>query len=382
MKRLLNRAILERIAAGGEKFSVRKVSSSPPLHTSFYNMGRQRFSLEDKNGSRASDAESFARRVGNFYTLEEKEKDVFVTPNLSTVRGAAVHAAYGGLIFSQALCAAEKTVEERFKPHATHSFFILNVDTRIPCEYHVRRLRDGKSFCTRTVEAIQNGKVAFCLQVSFHVNEPDSVVHEAKMPDVPPPEECVTNRDFAIFTLEKVAAGEVTVTEMQRKRLEFQANYDPDGDLFEIEYENFDSDGGLFEIRCVAPDTHLGFSEPSTSRTVCFWMKTQFPVPSCSERLHRYLLAFTSDSVLAGSAYLPHLINDFSFSMLFSLDHCVWFHEPIVKSDDWMLYECRSDKARGSRGFTEGRMWSRDGRVIMTATQEALVRSKGSVSKI
>ncbi|CAJ0586986.1 unnamed protein product, partial [Mesorhabditis spiculigera] len=349
--------------------SVRAVSISKPFHN-YYNMGRQKYSLDDKHGSRAENADKFAERVEHFYTFKDKGSDVFESSNLSTVRGAAVHAAYGGLIFSQALCAAEKTVGEQFKPHATHSFFILNVDTRIPVEYRVRRLRDGRSFCTRTVEAVQNGKVAYCLQVSFHVNEPESVIHEAKMPQVAAPEDCPTNRDFAIFTLDQVKAGEVTVTEMQRQRLEFQATYDPDGDLF--------------DIRCVDPGAYLGIAESSTSPgTICFWMKTQYPVPSeASERMHRYLLAFTSDSVQATSSYLPHLVNDFQVSMLFSLDHCVWFHQPIVKTDEWMLFESSSSKAKGSRGFTTGRLWSADGQLIMSVCQETLIRSNGSVSKL
>ncbi|VDP05954.1 unnamed protein product [Heligmosomoides polygyrus] len=124
-----------------------------------------------------------------------------------TFRHGSSRAAYGGLIFAQALAAAENTVDEKLKPHAMHSFFILNVDISLPIEYHVRRVRDGRSFCTRTVEAVQQGKIAFTMQVSFNVVEPDAAVHQDPMPTVPSWKELKSIKDLLPWLKTEIAEG-------------------------------------------------------------------------------------------------------------------------------------------------------------------------------
>ncbi|KIH53140.1 Acyl-CoA thioesterase [Ancylostoma duodenale] len=167
--------------------------------------------------------DDYEDRAKRFFVFEQVEPDVFRTSNLGTLRQGSAKAAYGGLIFAQALAAAENTVEEKLKPHAMHSFFILNVDTSLPVQYHVRRVRDGRSFCTRTVEAVQEGKIAFILQVSFHVFgvtltagsvaiysvqlEPDSAVHQDVMPVVPSWKELKCMSDVIPWLKTEIAEG-------------------------------------------------------------------------------------------------------------------------------------------------------------------------------
>ncbi|VDO59104.1 unnamed protein product [Haemonchus placei] len=305
----------------------------------------------------------------------EKSK-VFRTSNLVTFRQGSSKAAYGGLIFAQALAAAENTVDETLKPHAMHSFFILCVNTSIPVQYHVRRVRDGRSFCTRTVEAIQDGKIVFVLQVSFHkVNfVSDSQLH----------------RTLCFFLFYYCRIQVKPVVEKRLKNYDSRASQDRE--LFEV------------QIRPTDAERHLGFGKTNhQTRTFYSWFKSRGSLGDC-EKLHRYLVAYTTDATMAGSAYRPHLVNDFNPTMLFSLDHNVWMHKHEMRADRWMLFENTSTVAdrygvlillliticidhdfyRSGRGraFITGKLWSEEGILLLSCTQEVVLRGNGQVSRL
>ncbi|EYC41686.1 hypothetical protein Y032_0559g3443 [Ancylostoma ceylanicum] len=408
--------------------------------------------------------ENYEDRVKRFFALEQVEPDVFRTSNLGTLQQSSDKAAYGGLIFAQALAAAENTVEDKLKPHAMHSFFILNVDTSIPVQYHVRRVRDGRSFCTRTVEAVQEGKIVFILQVSFHVVscsfffytsvfrfsivcflgisrfatiggssrqlqgtpkvrgqgarprhgvalefsaagrsrqpgathrnsvslpkngtprprplptdfwstlylEPDSAVHQDVMPVVPSWEKLECLSDVIPWLKTEIAAGRIKVKPALEHRLKH------------YETRASQKNGDLFQIRLTSIDRHIGLGEQSTSRTFYSWVRSVGDLGDC-EKLHRYLVAYTTDGPMGGSAFRPHYGNGFDPSMIFSLDHNVWMHKHLIRADQWMLFENTSTVAGKGRAFVTGKLWSEDGVLLLSCAQEIVLRSRGTVSKI
>lgn len=306
-------------------------------------------------------------RTSKFFDFERIEPNVFRAVNLSTSGQQSPHAAYGGLIMAQALAAAEATVTDAFKPHSMHSFFILNVDTTIPVDYHVRLLRDGRSFCTRSVEAIQNGKVAFCLQTSFHVVEPDSCVHQSDYPKVvKPADECPELSVSSKELLERISRGEVKGSEHARAAI--------------AKHSQVDRTQWLFDIRCTDTAALFGLGDPT--RTFYFWMRARVSLSTADSRLHRWMIVFASDSTPVGVIFRPHTKNDFTPSMVFSLDHVMHFHHHEIKADEWLLYEVESTSAGAGRGFARGRIWGTDGKLLVSLTQEALVRTRGAVSRI
>ncbi|KAL6733559.1 hypothetical protein Aduo_004198 [Ancylostoma duodenale] len=313
--------------------------------------------------------DDYEDRAKRFFVFEQVEPDVFRTSNLGTLRQGSAKAAYGGLIFAQALASAENTVEEKLKPHAMHSFFILNVDTSLPVQYHVRRVRDGRSFCTRTVEAVQEGKIAFILQVSFHVLEPDSAVHQDVMPVVPSWKELKCMSDVIPWLKTEIAEGRIKVKPAVERRIKY------------YESRANQKNGDLFQIRPTSIDRHIGLGEQSSSRTFYSWFRSVGDLGDC-EKLHRYLVAYNTDATMAGSAFRPHYGNDFDPSMIFSLDHNVWMHQHIMRADQWMLFENTSTVAGRGRAFITGKLWSEDGTLILSCAQEIVLRSRGTVSRI
>ncbi|KAF8363509.1 hypothetical protein PRIPAC_90432, partial [Pristionchus pacificus] len=352
MSRKVARALLSTIARGSRLTTgTRPICSLPTMVTSTARAGTV--------GGGVKDPALLPKeiRTSAFFDFERVEPNVFRAANLSTSGQQSPHAAYGGLIMAQALAAAEATVTEEFKPHSMHSFFILNVDTTVPVDYHVRLLRDGRSFCTRSVEAIQKGKVVFCLQTSFHVVEPDSCVHQSDYPKVvKPADECPELSLSSKELLDRIASGEVKGSEHTRAAI--------------VKHSQIDRTQWLFDIRCTDTAALFGLGDPT--RTFYFWMKARVPLSTADDRLHRWMIVFASDSTPVGVIFRPHTKNDFTPSMVFSLDHVMHFHHHEIRADEWMLYEVESTVAGAGRGFARGRIWGTDGKLLVSLTQEAL----------
>ena len=248
---------------------------------------------------------------------------------------------FGGQVLGQALSAAQHTVEDRVA-HSLHAYFLRRGDMNAPIIYEVDRARDGGSFSNRRVVAIQHGRPIFNLAASFQ-NPETGLEHQAQMPDVPGPDDLKDLAELAAENLEQLPE----------------------------KLRRFLTDKRPFDFRPVEP-VNLGNPEPrAPAKNV--WIRTVDKLPD-DHALHRSLLAYVSDFELLGTSTLPHgLPFGRGRVIMASLDHALWFHREF-KIDDWLLYSMDSPSASGARGFTRGQLFTQDGNLIASTTQEGLVR--------
>lgn len=250
---------------------------------------------------------------------------------------------FGGQVIAQALMAACKTVQGRL-PHSLHGYFMLGGDPTAPIIFDVDRIRDGRSFTTRRVVAIQHGEAIFSLAVSFHNDEP-GFAHAAPMPDVPMPEDLPDPRAI-------VEAMGDTVPPALRQYL----TRDRAVDFRPVDYARYTS-------------------APMTSHVSNVWIKARGPLPD-DEIFHRCVLAYASDMTLLDAALVPHRTSVFRENVQSaSLDHALWFHKP-VRADEWLLYTQSSPFTGGGRGLSFGSLYQRDGTLVASVAQEGLIRPK------
>jgi acyl-CoA thioesterase-2 len=250
---------------------------------------------------------------------------------------------FGGQVIGQALVAACRTVENR-KPHSLHAYFVLPGDPKAPIIYEVERIRDGRSFSTRRVLAIQHGAAIFSLSASFHLEE-EGVEHQFTMPEVPGPEDLRSE-------LEVRAA---LVKDMPEAMKAYFARERP------------------IEIRPVEFGRYTGESQPEGKFHV--WIRATRPLPD-DPVIHQCVLAYASDMTLLDAANVPHGRSFFDQAVqAASLDHAMWFHRPF-RADDWLLYAHDSPSGQGSRGFTRGSIYTREGVLVASVAQEGLLRQK------
>jgi acyl-CoA thioesterase II len=253
---------------------------------------------------------------------------------------------FGGQVIGQALVAACRTVDDVASrpPHSLHAYFLLAGDPKVPIIYQVDRLRDGKSFVTRQVTAIQHGQAIFSMAVSFHLRE-DGFSHQASMPDVPAPEDLPTEMEIK---------GRVLPTMPEPVRAYFERERP-------------------IELRPVEYDRYRGKKYPDGRFNV--WIRTTKPLPD-EPAIHQCVLAYASDFMLLDAALIPHGRTVFDKSIMpASLDHALWFHRPF-RADGWLLYAQDSPSASAALGFSRGLIFSRDGTLIASVAQEGLVRQR------
>lgn len=248
---------------------------------------------------------------------------------------------FGGQVLGQALIAAARTVEGRVA-HSLHAYFLRPGDMTVPIIYDVERIRDGNSFTTRRVVAIQRGTPIFTMGASFQVRE-EGVEHQDAPPPVPAPESLETDHAARLRAAARLP--------------------EPHRDFFVRERP--------FEVR---PVQAVDFLEPGPQPPHRdFWMRATDPLPD-DEVLHQALAAYLSDFNLLGSALLPHGLTFWQKNLqTASLDHAMWFHRP-VRVDQWLLYATESPSAANSRGFTRGDLFDQSGRLVASVAQEGLVR--------
>ncbi|HIL82897.1 MAG TPA: acyl-CoA thioesterase II [Pseudomonadales bacterium] len=251
---------------------------------------------------------------------------------------------YGGQVIGQALVAASRTVEDESRvAHSLHGYFLRPGDTTIPILYSVDRIRDGGSFNTRRVVAVQKGQAIFSMSVSFQVME-DGLHHQIDMPaDIKPPEECATEAELREADIDQIPD-------------EFKSNFERPRPI---------------EMRFVEPVND--FNPAPTTPYQHVWIKAADTMPE-DVRLNQCLLAYASDMTLLDTCCRPHGVgwSNENFQVA-SLDHAMWFHRPF-KTDDWLLYAQDSPYSGGARGFNRGSFYTQDGRLIASATQEGLIR--------
>jgi len=253
---------------------------------------------------------------------------------------------FGGQVLAQALASAYRTIDVDHRLHSMHAYFLRPGDWRIPILYEVDRIRDGRSFSTRRVAAIQHGNAIFSLSCSWQKPE-TSLSHSQPMPDVPPPESLRSDLD-AYRAL---------------------AEQQPDIARFSFRFEAIDS-RQVERILMTDSGEHPPFKHT--------WLKARDPLPDDPE-IHIALLAYMSDLDFMSTAMLPHGRNAIRESMRgASLDHSLWLHRPF-RADEWLLFAKESPNACGARGFVRGHFFNRDGALVATAAQECLMRPVGEL---
>jgi acyl-CoA thioesterase II len=252
---------------------------------------------------------------------------------------------FGGQVIGQALVAANRTVEGRMA-HSLHAYFLRAGDPAVPIIYEVDRIRDGGSFSTRRVMAIQHGHAIFSMAASFHKEEV-GLQHQMKMPDVPPPEDLPSEAELKERLIDRVPEPVRAYWQHERP----------------------------IEIRPV--DLSRYFSPENRAPSQLVWIKATGELAD-DLALHQCVLAYASDFTLLDTALIAH--GRFVFDpnlMLASLDHAIWFHQPF-RADDWLLYAQDSPSSGAGRAFCRGTLFARDGRLVASTAQEGLVRERKS----
>ncbi|MDG1582141.1 acyl-CoA thioesterase II [Pseudomonas sp. GOM6] len=251
---------------------------------------------------------------------------------------------FGGQVLGQCVSAANQTVDPARHVHSLHGYFLRPGDATLPIVYHVDRVRDGGSFSTRRVTAVQKGKPIFFCSASFQADEA-GFHHQLPMPDVPGPEGLPSETDIA----SKVAH---LIPERMRDRM---------------------LSAKPIEIR---PVTMINPFAPEPAEPVKYiWFRAAGPLPD-EPQLHKLLLAYASDFNLLTTSMLPHGVSVFQkFMQVASLDHALWFHADL-RMDDWLLYAMDSPWAGNARGFSRASIFNRAGQLVASATQEGLIRER------
>lgn len=276
--------------------------------------------------------------------LEQFEADLFRGQSCNIV-GKNV---FGGQVLSQALMAAGRTVEGQLA-HSLHAYFLRAGDINSPIVYQVERVRDGKSFSTRTVKAIQHGRPIFTMTASFQVAE-EGLEHQRPMPEVPGPD------------------GIPSETELRRMT----------ADLLPEKLRPAWVKERPIELRLIDPINPFAPQRRDAWR--CHWMRAQMQLPD-DPFLHQCILAFASDFVFMGTAMMPHGVTFLQPNMqAASLDHAMWFHRDF-RADEWLLYEMDGPSASGGRGMNRGFIYTQSGKLVATVAQEGLMRLREVAEK-
>ncbi|CAK6447882.1 unnamed protein product [Pipistrellus nathusii] len=262
---------------------------------------------------------------------------------------------FGGQIIGQALVAAAKSVSEDVQVHSLHCYFVRAGDPKVPVLYQVERTRTGASFSVRSVKAVQHGRPIFICQASFQQTQPSPLQHQFSMPTVPPPEELP---DYE------------TLIDQCLRDPNFQKKY-------RVVLNRIPARNVPIEIRLVNPSSlcQLENMEPKQM----FWVRAKGYIGEGDIKMHCCVAAYISDFAFLSTALLPHQCKH-SVRFMVSLDHSMWFHAPF-RADHWMLYECESPWAGGSRGLVRGQLWRRDGVLAISCAQEGVFRVKPQVTE-
>lgn len=271
---------------------------------------------------------------------------------------------YGGQILGQALASAQQTIQKpSLLVHSLHSYFIRNGDVTNNIIYIVKSIRDGRSFSTRLVTAVQNGVNVFILLASFQIPDLDHISHQWPMPSVPNPEDLPTEAQYYLDI-----AQDSRCPPLWKPMLIARSQRQSPIDCRPVAVADFLSEFG-------SPDpayTESGAMYPkflSENRNI-FWIKCKSKL-SDDKNVHTSVLAYASDSWLLGTARGTVAIQ--RVGMIASLDHSMWFHSEF-RADEWLLYVMESPRAHDGRGLSFGYIFTRNGDLAVTVGQEGLIR--------
>lgn len=285
-----------------------------------------------------TDGEHSISELLDLMSLEQLEDNLF----RGSSRDIGTNRVFGGQVLAQAVLAASNTVEGRLI-HSLHAYFLRAGDHEAPIVYNVDRSRDGRSFTARRVVAIQHGRPIFTMAASFQL-EQDGLEHQFDMPEVPDPEKMDNTLVIPPEQLEKAP---------QKLRRWFTRF-------------------GPFEFKPIVDQNPFDPSPRPPYKKFWFRLKGEM---NESQAMHRALLAYASDFHLIGTATLPHGISFIKGNVFMaSLDHAMWFHRPVCVND-WLLYDCDSPSASGSRGLARGMIFDREGVLVASTAQEGMIRT-------
>ena len=278
-------------------------------------------------------------RLLDLLDLEQVEVNIFRgrSPDESLQR------VFGGQVAGQALVAAGRTVPDERQVHSLHAYFIRPGDPSVPIVYTVDRVRDGRSFSTRRVTAIQHGKPIFALSASFHYPEP-GVEHARPMPAVPPPDQFRSNAERLAEAIGGPLPGPFRDSPI--------------------------------EMRSVGPMSIEMARDPSLRPAVgnLVWLRVNGELPD-DPLLHVCLMTYISDITLLDTVLLEHGLNWYDMNTSgASLDHAMWFHRPF-RAVQWLLYAQESPIASGARGLARGEVYTAGGDLVVSVVQEGLIRT-------
>lgn len=278
-------------------------------------------------------------------SLEKIEENLYRGPSQDLGWGTV----FGGQVLGQALAAAAYTAPPDRFVHSLHSYFLRPGDVNKPIVYDVERIRDGGSFTTRRVVAIQSGRPIFSMSASFQIEEV-GLEHQGPPPEAPEPDSLLSEQALLTQIVDRIP---------ERWRTRALADRP-------------------IEIRPIEPVNILAPRPmPPHQRA---WYRATGPLPD-DPALHRYLLAYASDFYLLPTSMRPHAVSGFSHPMhIASIDHAMWFHRPF-RMDDWLLYVMESPTAADGRGLVRGSFYDRAGRLVASVMQEGLIRLKPTPPK-
>ena len=283
-----------------------------------------------------------AAELRSLLDLEPLEVNIYRGRNRDLGSGRV----FGGQVFAQALVAARRTVEGEREAHSVHGYFILPGDLSSPIVYFVDRLRDGSSFTTRRVTAIQHGQAIFNLSASFHIEEP-GLEHQGEGPQVPAPESLAPELDLLREMADRLPERLRRVLTQDRP----------------------------IDFRPVAPIDPLHPERRPPVRYV--WFRAIGALPD-DVLTHQAVLAYASDYGLITTALQPHALSFRSPGLqMASLDHSLWLHRRF-RVDEWLLYAMDSPVAAGARAFARGAIYTRDGALVASVAQEGLMRMRST----
>ncbi|HLQ86460.1 MAG TPA: acyl-CoA thioesterase II [Salinisphaeraceae bacterium] len=287
------------------------------------------------------DATALVQDLLTLLDLEQLEDNLF----RGASRNVGSKSVFGGQVASQALVAATRTVAAELQAHSLHGYFLRPGDMQAAIVYEVENIRDGRSFSTRRVQAIQHGRPIFSMLTSFHVQE-QGYVHQMPMPAAPDPETLASNDELAKQWIDELDRVPASLRESVRREI-------------------------ALDMRPVRPWNMLDPDQREPRHQV--WVKTRTAI-AADPALHRAVLTYASDFDLLKTSLLPHGVSYFTHGMMMaSIDHALWFHRT-PRVDDWLLFCLDSPGAQDARGLGRGLIFNRSGELVASAVQEGLIR--------
>jgi acyl-CoA thioesterase-2 len=275
----------------------------------------------------------------NILDLKQESENVFTGVSLDI----GSFAVYGGQVLAQAVTAAGRMCNDNKVLHSLHSYFLRPGDISIPITYDVEVIKEGRSFNALRVKALQNNKTIFIMAASYHIPE-EGIHHQIAMPNVAQPESLTSFSDLFAQFAEKF--------DMKPKGI-----FSPDSPIIFHPVEHYDP----FNPGIRPPYNHT-------------WFKINGELADSNIKLNQAIMTYASDFNLLITAMMPHNMSMFTDPVrIASLDHAMWFHSD-VDLNDWILYAVDSPYAGNARGYCTGKMYTRDGKLVASVTQEGLIR--------